>query len=66
MDPLMVTKPPVSDFVTARLVRLIAWTFELFTEDRFLPREKYGNQTLLLLNLALIYSFTFLCSRAVA
>ena len=37
----MVTKPPVSDFVTARLERLIAWIFELFADGRFLPRERY-------------------------
>lgn len=37
----MVTKPPVSDFVTARLVRLIAWIFELFADGRSLPMERY-------------------------
>ena len=37
----MVTKPPFSDFVTARLERLIARIFELFADGRFLPRERY-------------------------
>lgn len=53
----MVTKPSDSDFVTARLVRVIAWICDLFADGRFLPREKYRgchlelkDKTILLLN----------------
>lgn len=57
LGPLMVTKPPDSDFVTARLIRLITWICDLFEDGRFWPREKYRgchlelkDKTILLLN----------------